>query len=144
MSLIQLGDDRTVYLFHIFHMKAFPAELGRILRDKQVIKVGINIRYVIPFSVFIWVVNMKPQYSISNLLFHPILFFLLLFSPSRISRADGTKLFKDWGVACASMVELGSLCIQVLDDLNNLRQVRSMDSLARELVRYIFLHFFIL
>ncbi|KAG0341383.1 hypothetical protein BG000_009296 [Podila horticola] len=92
MSLIQLGDDRTVYLFHIFHMKAFPAELGRILRDKQVIKVGINIR------------------------------------------ADGTKLFKDWGVACASMVELGSLCIQVLDDLNNLRQVRSMDSLARELL----------
>ncbi|KAG0086466.1 hypothetical protein BGZ92_008109 [Podila epicladia] len=92
MSLIQLGDDRTVYLFHIFHMAAFPAELSRILRDKRVIKVGINIR------------------------------------------ADGTKLFKDWGVACASMVELGSLCIQVLDDLNNSRQVRSMDSLARELL----------
>ncbi|KAG0361297.1 hypothetical protein BG005_008726 [Podila minutissima] len=92
MSLIQLGDDRTVYLFHIFHMAAFPAELSRILRDKRVIKVGINIR------------------------------------------ADGTKLFKDWGVACASMVELGSLCIQVLDDLNNCRRVRSMDSLSRELL----------
>ncbi|KAG0019809.1 hypothetical protein BGZ81_009599 [Podila clonocystis] len=92
MSLIQLGDDRTVYLFHIFHMEAFPAELSRILRDKRVIKVGINIR------------------------------------------ADGTKLFKDWGVACASMVELGSLCTQVLDDLNNSRQIRSMDSLVRELL----------
>ncbi|KAG0040875.1 hypothetical protein BGZ82_007897 [Podila clonocystis] len=48
--------------------------------------------------------------------------------------ADGTKLFKDWGVACASMVELGSLCTQVLDDLNNSRQIRSMDSLVRELL----------
>ncbi|KAF9027687.1 hypothetical protein BGZ52_002412 [Haplosporangium bisporale] len=73
-------------------MKAFPAELSRILRDKRVLKVGINIR------------------------------------------ADGTKLFKDWGVACASLVELGSLYIQVIDDLNNSRRVRSMDSLARELL----------
>ncbi|KFH62327.1 hypothetical protein MVEG_11538 [Podila verticillata NRRL 6337] len=92
MSLIQLGDEKTLYLFHICHMKAFPAELSRILRDKRVLKVGINIR------------------------------------------ADGTKLFKDWGVACASLVELGSLYIQVIDDLNNSRRVRSMDSLARELL----------
>jgi ribonuclease D len=44
MALIQLGDDRTVYLFHVFHMKKFPEVLARILQDKSILKVGINIR----------------------------------------------------------------------------------------------------
>lgn len=49
-------------------------------------------------------------------------------------RGDGTKLFKDWGVACSSMVELGAIAIQVQDDLSNPRIVRSMETLTRELV----------
>ena len=44
ISLIQLGDDRTVYLFHVIHMKKFPEQLARILQDKRLLKVGINIR----------------------------------------------------------------------------------------------------
>ncbi|KAF9096681.1 hypothetical protein BGX29_008468 [Mortierella sp. GBA35] len=92
MSLIQLGDDRTVYLFHVIHMKKFPEALARILQDKSILKVGINIRN------------------------------------------DGTKMFKDWGIGCASLVELGALCVQVLDDLPNQRKIRSMERLANELL----------
>jgi ribonuclease D len=44
MALIQLGDDRTVYLFHVIHMKRFPEALSRILEDTHIFKVGINIR----------------------------------------------------------------------------------------------------
>lgn len=45
MAMIQLGDDKTVYLFHIIHMRTFPKELSRILEDSTILKVGINIRY---------------------------------------------------------------------------------------------------
>ncbi|KAG0263925.1 hypothetical protein BG011_007758 [Mortierella polycephala] len=92
LALIQLGDDRAVYLFHVFHMKKFPQTLTHILQDEKIIKVGINIRN------------------------------------------DARKLFKDWGIACASLVELGSLCIQVIDDPSSQRKVRSMERLARELL----------
>ncbi|KAF9182663.1 hypothetical protein BGZ51_004517 [Haplosporangium sp. Z 767] len=92
LALIQLGNDKTVYLFHVFHMKKFPQTLAHILQDKSIIKVGINIR------------------------------------------GDARKVFKDWGVACASLVELGSLCIQVMDDLSSQRKVRSMERLAKELL----------
>ena len=44
MALIQLGDDRTVYLLHVIHMKRFPEALARILQNKSILKVGINIR----------------------------------------------------------------------------------------------------
>ncbi|KAF8940813.1 hypothetical protein BGZ47_007591 [Haplosporangium gracile] len=94
MSLIQLGDDRTVYLFHVIHMKKFPEALVRILQDKSILKVGINIRN------------------------------------------DATKMFKDWGVGCASVVELGALSIQVQDDLLTQRKVRSMERLSRELLQH--------
>ncbi|KAF9128367.1 hypothetical protein BG015_004351 [Linnemannia schmuckeri] len=94
MSLIQLGDDRTVYLFHVIHMKKFPEALARILQDKSILKVGINIRN------------------------------------------DATKMFKDWGVGCASVVELGALSIQVQDDLLTQRKVRSMERLSRELLQH--------
>lgn len=43
-------------------------------------------------------------------------------------------MFKDWGVGCASLVELGALSIQVQDDLSTQRKVRSMERLSRELV----------
>ncbi|KAF9420907.1 hypothetical protein BGZ94_008983 [Podila epigama] len=93
VSLIQLGDDRTLYLFHVFHMKAFPKELSRILQDSRILKVGVNIQN------------------------------------------DARKLFKDWGICCSSLVELGALCRQVVDGLINPgRSVRSMDSLARDLL----------
>ncbi|KAF9987721.1 hypothetical protein BGZ75_000192 [Mortierella antarctica] len=92
MALIQLGDDKTVYLFHVFHMKRFPEALARILRDKRILKVGINIRN------------------------------------------DGTKMLKDWGVGCASLIELGALYVQVADDLSSQRRVRSMASLANQLL----------
>ncbi|KAF9948582.1 hypothetical protein BGZ72_009512 [Mortierella alpina] len=92
MALIQLGDDKTVYLFHVIHMKKFPEALARILRDKSILKVGINIRN------------------------------------------DGTKMLKDWGVGCASLVELGALYVQVADDLTNQRRVRSMASLTNEVL----------
>ncbi|KAF9281684.1 hypothetical protein BGZ68_006475 [Mortierella alpina] len=92
MALIQLGDDKTVYLFHVIHMKKFPEALARILRDKRILKVGINIRN------------------------------------------DGTKMLKDWGVGCASLVELGALYVQVADDLTSQRSVRSMASLTNELL----------
>ncbi|KAF9339160.1 hypothetical protein BGZ91_006838 [Linnemannia elongata] len=94
MALIQLGDDRTVYLFHVIHMKRFPEALARILQDKSILKVGINIRN------------------------------------------DATKMFKDWGVGCASLVELGALSIQVQDDLSTQRKVRSMERLSRELLQH--------
>ncbi|CAO3574594.1 unnamed protein product [Mortierella alpina] len=92
MALIQLGDDKTVYLFHVLHMKRFPEALARILQDKRILKVGINIRN------------------------------------------DGTKMLKDWGVGCASLVELGALYVQVADDLSSQRRIRSMTSLACELL----------
>ncbi|KAG0271906.1 hypothetical protein BGZ95_000223 [Linnemannia exigua] len=92
MSLVQLGDDRTVYLFHVIHMKKFPEALARILQDSHIFKVGINIRN------------------------------------------DATKMLKDWGVGCASLVELGALSIQVQDDLSSQRKIRSMESLTKELV----------
>ncbi|KAG9061752.1 hypothetical protein KI688_006903 [Linnemannia hyalina] len=94
MALIQLGDDRTVYLFHVIHMKRFPKVLARILQDKSILKVGINIRN------------------------------------------DATKMFKDWGVGCASLVELGALSIQVQDDLSTQRKIRSMERLSRELLQH--------
>jgi hypothetical protein len=43
-------------------------------------------------------------------------------------------MFKDWGVGCSSLVELGALSIQVQDDLPTQRKVRSMERLSRELV----------
>ncbi|KAF9575189.1 hypothetical protein EC968_004125 [Mortierella alpina] len=92
MALIQLGDDKSVYLFHVFHMKKFPEALARILLDKRILKVGINIRN------------------------------------------DGTKMLKDWGVGCASLVELGALYVQVADDLSNQRRIRSMASLTSQLL----------
>ncbi|KAG0051296.1 hypothetical protein BGZ83_003888 [Gryganskiella cystojenkinii] len=92
IALVQLGDDKTVYLFHVIHMRQFPKELARILENKQILKVGINIK------------------------------------------ADGIKIFKDWGVACASLVELGAVSIQVQDDLVSKRRVRSMETLTRELL----------
>ncbi|KAF9971156.1 hypothetical protein BGZ73_005939 [Actinomortierella ambigua] len=49
-------------------------------------------------------------------------------------RNDGRKLWKDWGIASASLVELGALCIQVMGDLENRRKVRSMTTLAEELL----------
>ncbi|KAF9579463.1 hypothetical protein BGW38_004260 [Lunasporangiospora selenospora] len=49
-------------------------------------------------------------------------------------RNDGTKLFKDWGIHSAGLVELGALCIQVLDDLPSQRKVRSMESLTNDLL----------
>ncbi|KAG0296532.1 hypothetical protein BGZ96_009235 [Linnemannia gamsii] len=94
MSLIQLGDDRAVYLFHVIHMKKFPEALARILQDKSIFKVGINIRN------------------------------------------DATKMFKDWGVGCSSLVELGALSIQVQDDLPTQRKIRSMERLSRELLQH--------
>ncbi|KAF9919703.1 hypothetical protein FBU30_010652 [Linnemannia zychae] len=94
MSLIQLGDDKTVYLFHVIHMKKFPEVLARILADSYILKVGINIRN------------------------------------------DATKLLKDWGVECASLVELGALSIQVQDNILEHRKIRSMGKLSRELLRH--------
>lgn len=41
---------------------------------------------------------------------------------------------KDWGVRCTNLVELGSLAIQVLHNLDNKRKVRSMESLTRDVV----------
>ncbi|GJJ76448.1 hypothetical protein EMPS_08807 [Entomortierella parvispora] len=90
MAMVQLGDDKTVFLFHIIHMRSFPKELARILQDRRILKVGINIRN------------------------------------------DGYKLFKDWGVACSSIVELGAVSNQLQDDLSDQRNVRSMDTLTRE------------
>lgn len=43
-------------------------------------------------------------------------------------------MFKDWGVGCSSLVELGALSIQVQDDLPTRRKIRSMERLSRELV----------
>ncbi|KAG0225052.1 hypothetical protein BGX31_007783 [Mortierella sp. GBA43] len=91
ISLVQLGDDTTLYLFHVHYMKKFPSELTRILTHEHILKVGVNIK------------------------------------------GDGTKLMKDWGVKCSNLVELGSICIQVLHDLPNKRKIRSMESLTREL-----------
>ncbi|KAG0353991.1 hypothetical protein BGZ54_001905 [Gamsiella multidivaricata] len=92
ISLIQLGDNKHVYLFHVIHMKKFPQELARILGDERVLKVGINV---------------------GN---------------------DGNKIMKDWDVGCTSLVELGALYVQTMEDLPNQRKIRSMDSLARELL----------
>ena len=44
IALIQLGNDKTVYLFHVIHMKRFPDQLAHILEDEKILKVGINIR----------------------------------------------------------------------------------------------------
>ncbi|KAF9114575.1 hypothetical protein BGX27_010458 [Mortierella sp. AM989] len=92
LALIQLGNDKTIYLFHVIHMNKFPSALANILEDKSILKVGINIRN------------------------------------------DGTKIRKDWGVGCASLVELGAISIQVQDDLTSQRKVRSMETLTRELL----------
>ncbi|KAF8974977.1 hypothetical protein BGZ46_009537 [Entomortierella lignicola] len=92
IALIQLGNDKTVYLFHVIHMNRFPSVLARILEDKHVLKVGVNIRN------------------------------------------DGTKIKRDWGVGCASLVELGVISLQVQDNLEKQRKVRSMDKLSRELL----------
>ncbi|KAF9433695.1 hypothetical protein BGZ76_009105 [Entomortierella beljakovae] len=92
LALIQLGNDKTVYLFHVFHMQKFPSVLSKILEDRDVLKVGINIRN------------------------------------------DGTKIMKDWGVGCANLVELGVLSVQVQDNLESTRKIRSMDTLSRELL----------
>ncbi|KAF9992559.1 hypothetical protein BGZ65_012094 [Modicella reniformis] len=51
-------------------------------------------------------------------------------------RGDGTRLMKDWGIRCASLVELGAISIQTMDDQSNQRKIRSMDRLARELLGY--------
>lgn len=48
MAMVQLGNDSTVFLFHIIHMRSFPKELARILEDSRILKVGINIRYALP------------------------------------------------------------------------------------------------
>ncbi|KAK3838067.1 MAG: hypothetical protein J3R72DRAFT_449243 [Linnemannia gamsii] len=45
-------------------------------------------------------------------------------------------MFKDWGVGCASLVELGALSIQVQDDLSSQRKIRSMERLAEELLQH--------
>ncbi|KAI1315526.1 hypothetical protein EDD11_000707 [Mortierella claussenii] len=91
VALIQLGNDKTVYLFHVFHMNKFPTMLARILEDKEVLKVGINIQN------------------------------------------DGTKIMKDWGVGCVSLVELGVISFQLQDDPTQ-RKVRSMEKLTKELL----------
>ncbi|KAF8936337.1 hypothetical protein BGZ58_004293 [Dissophora ornata] len=44
IALIQLGNDDTIYLFHVIHMKKFPEQLAHLLEDKKTLKVGINIR----------------------------------------------------------------------------------------------------
>ena len=50
-------------------------------------------------------------------------------------RADGTKLSKDYDVKCKSLVELGSLGIQVnKDGFVNSRKIQSLDTLVRVLV----------
>ncbi|KAF9905560.1 hypothetical protein EC991_001590 [Linnemannia zychae] len=94
MALIQLGDDKVVYLFHVIHMKKFPEALARILQDSHIFKVGINIQN------------------------------------------DARKMFKDWGVGCASLIELGALSIQVQDDLSSQRKIRSMERLTKELLQH--------
>ncbi|KAG0270682.1 hypothetical protein DFQ27_000032 [Actinomortierella ambigua] len=92
ISLVQLGDGRDIFLFHVHHMDQFPEELQKILESERALKVGINIRN------------------------------------------DGRKLWRDWGVASTSLVELGALCIQVMGELDNRRKVRSMTALAEELL----------
>ncbi|KAF9994867.1 hypothetical protein BGZ80_000871 [Entomortierella chlamydospora] len=47
---------------------------------------------------------------------------------------DGTKIMRDWGVGCASLVELGAIFIQVKEDLDNQRKIRSMAKLTKELL----------
>ena len=43
-ALIQLCDEDTVFLFHIYHMNgSFPPALKSILEDADVKKVGVNI-----------------------------------------------------------------------------------------------------
>ncbi|ORZ28238.1 hypothetical protein BCR41DRAFT_418334 [Lobosporangium transversale] len=93
VALVQLGNDKTIYLFHVIHMNKFPSVLARILEDPRVLKVGINIQN------------------------------------------DGTKLMKDWGVGCASLVELGVLSFQLQPDPSQ-RIVRSMTNLTRELLKH--------
>ncbi|CAI2162368.1 7375_t:CDS:10 [Funneliformis geosporum] len=44
VSILQLCDSSTIYLFHICYMPTFPAVLRSILEDKNVIKFGCNIQ----------------------------------------------------------------------------------------------------
>ncbi|KAF9345581.1 hypothetical protein BGX26_002973 [Mortierella sp. AD094] len=57
-----------------------------------------------------------------------------MIKPSIFFINDGTKIMKDWGVGCASLVELGAIFIQVQEDLDNQRKIRSMAKLTKELL----------
>ncbi|CAG8553330.1 9385_t:CDS:2 [Ambispora gerdemannii] len=93
VSLLQLCDASTIFLFHVARMQRFPRYLQELMENPMILKFGPNIC------------------------------------------ADGKKLFRDYDIQCKSLVELGSLGIQVKKDgFITQRKVQSLRTLVEVLL----------
>jgi len=44
VAMIQLATQNVICLIHVYHMKTFPEALKKVLEDKSIKKVGLNLR----------------------------------------------------------------------------------------------------